>query len=73
MNQAIADLFPGLSQAGTLIDGARMGVTTSQAIGFVAMALGAFILVYRRNAGILPEVAIDDQEDMDLTPPVNAR
>ena len=35
-------------------------------IGAFAMLLGAIIMIYRWNAGIIPEVSIEDQEDMDL-------
>jgi len=53
---------PGMKQAGGEVDVLMAGITTSQAIGFVAMAGGAAMFALRRNAGVDPEVPISEEE-----------
>ena len=66
VNETVARWLPGLVSAGDAIDGARMGITTSQAIGAACLVLGVAIMAYRWNAGKIPEISVDDQEDLDL-------
>jgi len=64
VSQATADAWPGLSQAGDQLGTPVIGVTTSQAIGFGMVILGALIYAARRNAGVAPEVPLDPDDDL---------
>lgn len=62
-NDAITALFPGMSQAGEVIAGPVLGITTSQAIGlFLMVPVGLVIYAARRNAGVAPEIPLDPDE-----------
>lgn len=50
-----ARLPPGLSQAGSHIDGTVAGVTTSQGIAVLMIVAGAVIYIARRRAGVSAE------------------
>jgi phosphatidylglycerol:prolipoprotein diacylglycerol transferase len=68
--EPFAHWLPGLLQAGDSLESARMGITTSQALGLAAMVFGGVLMIVRWNAGIAPEVPVEIQEDADL--PVHA-
>lgn len=55
---------PGLLQAGGALpkEGAPVlvGVTSSQGVGLVFFAIGVALFVLRRNAGVAPEVALEE-------------
>ena len=55
--------FPGMAQAGADLDTGVMGLTTSQAIGLLGMVpLGVVLWILRRNAGVTPEIPIEEEE-----------
>jgi phosphatidylglycerol---prolipoprotein diacylglyceryl transferase len=66
VGETIASWLPGMAAAGADLGTPGIALTTSQAIGLGAMLFGASLLVYRRNAGVSEEKAID----MDAEAPV---
>ncbi len=65
VSDTVAAWFPGMTGAGSELDGAVMGLTTSQAIGMAMIATGIGIYVLRRSAGREPDIVVDP-EDADL-------
>ncbi len=59
-----ADSFPlpGMTRAGTALNTAVIGLTTSQAIGLCMVALGTFLLATRWRLGVAPEVPIPEDD-----------
>jgi phosphatidylglycerol:prolipoprotein diacylglycerol transferase len=61
-----ASRLPGLSAAGDEMHAAsdtiRIGLTTSQGLGLVMMAIGVLILVLRWNKGVAPEEAVEEED-----------
>ena len=66
VSERVASWFPGLSQAGEDMSGAVMGFTTSQMVGAGLMLLGVAILLWRRRAGLEPEVDAAAQDEAVL-------
>ena len=62
---AVADFFPGMSQAGAALQPGEIGLTTSQTIGLGMVLVGAAIYAARRNAGVEPEIPFDPEAELD--------
>ncbi|MFT4625982.1 MAG: phosphatidylglycerol:prolipoprotein diacylglycerol transferase [Myxococcota bacterium] len=60
VSDAVAAWLPGMSKAGASFGEASViGLTTSQALGLVAVAIGVGIYAVRRNAGVDEEIPIE--------------
>lgn len=55
-------MFPGMARAGGDIAANVMGLTTSQALGLLAIPVGVALYAARRNAGVAPERSVEEQE-----------
>lgn len=66
VNETIASWFPGMTEAGGALDGARMGITSSQAGALLFVALGVAIYLMGRNQGVAEETPIETSADDDL-------
>ena len=66
VDPAIVEWLPGMSSAGTALEGPTMGITTSQFVGFCFIAAGAAIYLSQRRAGIAEEIPISDDDDLLL-------
>ena len=63
VSDSVAALLPGMMQAGTDMDVATMGLTTSQAFGLGMVLVGAMIYASRRNSEMGPETPLDPIDD----------
>ncbi len=63
VNATLQHWMPGLAQAGDAGGPPIMGITTSQAIALGAMVLGLAIYLFRWNAGVAPEVAVEEDPE----------
>lgn len=61
----LAEWFPGMTQAGTELQG-TVGVTTSQGIGLLMILTGISIWIWRRRIPLAPEEPIDDEDWLDV-------
>ena len=64
VNDAIAQWFPGMTEAGAQMDGAMMGLTSSQLGGLFMFAGGVVIYALQFRHGVAPETPIEDDEDL---------
>jgi phosphatidylglycerol:prolipoprotein diacylglycerol transferase len=69
VSEAVAAWLPGMSKAGAEIgEATTIGLTTSQAIGLVAVAIGLAMYALRRNAGVGEETPITAGDSFEDDP-----
>jgi phosphatidylglycerol:prolipoprotein diacylglycerol transferase len=66
VSDRVAELLPGMTRAGSELEGAVAGLTTSQAIGLGMMLFGVMLYLLRRNAGVAEETPIEASDDAGL-------
>lgn len=66
VNEGLAQWFPGLTEAGGALDGARMGLTNSQAVALMFVAAGIAIYASRWRSGVAEETPIESDDDLLL-------
>ncbi len=65
ISESMVSWFPGMSQAGSSLEGPVMGLTTSQTIGVLFIAVGAVIYYLRHDKGVAEEQELGTGEDGD--------
>ena len=65
-SETLASWFPGMTEAGSELEGATMGLTTSQTLGVLMVLCGAGLYVYRMREGVEEVVPLQTEDDADL-------
>ncbi len=60
VSERVVGWFPGMTQAGSELEGAVMGLTTSQFIGLVAIASGFALYALRFRSGLAEEAPLEE-------------
>lgn len=63
VNETLAAWFPGLTEAGGALEGATMGITSSQAVAMMFMLGGLAIYLVQRHQGVAEETPLDVGQD----------